>query len=321
MEPTRLFDIPPHMLKSYPKPDALASKVDGVWKKLSTQEFNRLIQQASRALLKMGLKKGDCVATISNNRYEWNIMDQGMLQIGVVHVPLYPTISSNDYKFILNDCAARLVIVSDAELLAKVEAIRSEVPSIIGLYSYDALPQCPHWYELLDLGKDESLQPEVERISAGIETDHLATLIYTSGTTGVPKGVMLSHHNIISNCIASKPLVPVDYTGTALSFLPLCHIYERMLTYLYQYLGISVYYAESMEKIADNIREVKPHIFATVPRLLEKVYDRIVAKGQEQTGIKRTLFFWALDLGLKYEHYGKNGWWYELQLNVANRLI
>ena len=321
MEPTRLFDIPPHMLKSYPKPDALASKVDGVWTKLSTQEFNRLIQQASRALLKMGLKKGDCVATISNNRYEWNIMDQGMLQIGVVHVPLYPTISSNDYKFILNDCAARLVIVSDAEILAKVEAVRSEVPSIMGIYSYDVLPHCPHWLELLDQGKDESLQPEVERISKGIESDHLATLIYTSGTTGVPKGVMLSHRNIISNCIASEPLVPVDYTGTALSFLPLCHIYERMLTYLYQYLGISVYYAESMDKIADNIREVKPHIFATVPRLLEKVYDRIVAKGHEQTGIKRTLFFWALNLGLKYEHYGRNGWWYELQLKIANRLV
>jgi len=317
----RIFDILDRYIKKFPKPDALSSKVNGEWKKISTQEYYNQVQLMSYGFLKLGIAKGDCIATVSNNRYEWNFVDMGMLQIGAVHVSMYPTISSADYKYILNDCQAKYIIVSDEEILKKVTAIKNEVNSLIEIYTFNEIAGFKHWSEIAELGKNN---PEPEKVAAAkkeTKATDLATLIYTSGTTGVPKGVMLSHMNLISNCMASEPCVPVNNTATALSFLPLCHVYERMLGYLYQYLGISIYYAESMEKIGDNLKEVKPNLFSTVPRLLEKVYDKIMAKGHEQTGIKRALFFWAVDLGLKYELAGKNGWWYEFKLSIANKII
>jgi len=249
----RIFDILDRYIQKFPKPDALSSKVNGEWKKISTQEYYDQVQFMSYGFLKLRIGKGDCIATVSNNRYEWNFVDMGMLQIGAVHVSMYPTISSADYKYILNDCQAKYIIVSDEEILKKVVAIKNEVNSLVEIYTFNEIAGYKHWSEIAVLGKNN---PEPEKVAAAkkaTKATDLATLIYTSGTTGVPKGVMLSHMNLISNCMASEPCVPVDNTATALSFLPLCHVYERMLGYLYQYLGISIYYAESMEKIGDNL--------------------------------------------------------------------
>lgn len=320
-QPERLFDLLPKMLEKYPKQDALAAKENGEWVKYSTQTFIENAELLSYGLLALGIKKGDKIANISNNRPEWNFVDIAMLQIGAVHVPIYPTISENDYKYILNDAEVKIVFVSDADLYNKVKNIRADVPTLKEIYTYDRVPGAKHWTEILELGKQNADKTQLEEIKNSISKMDLATLIYTSGTTGNPKGVMLSHNNIVSNFLASEHLMPVDYRAKALSFLPLCHVYERMLTYMYMHMGISIYYAESIEKIGDNLKEVKPEIFTTVPRLLEKVYDKIVNKGKELTGLKKALFFWALELGLKYEHYGENGWWYSLQLKLANKLI
>lgn len=316
----RLFDIPYYQLKNYPKQDALGAKVGGKWVTNSIQEFIDNANLASRGLLKLGIGPGDKVAMISNNRPEWSMMDIGILQIGAIGVPVYPTASENDYKFIFNDAAIKLCIVSDKELLAKVRSVEKEVPTLQGVYTFENIDGAKPWTEILKLG-DYDDGGEVEKLKANCKAEDLATLIYTSGTTGLPKGVMLSHRNIVSNCLACRDRLPIDHTARALSFLPICHIYERMLVYLYILSGVSVYYAESLETIGDNIREVKPHVFTAVPRLLEKVYDKIVAKGAALTGIKKKLFFWAVDLGLQYEPYGVNGAWYEFKLKIARKLI
>lgn len=319
----RIFDLLTNMLQKFPKADALSSKVNGEWIKISTQEYVNHANWVSSGLLSLGLKKGDAIATVSNNRYEWNFMDMGMLQVGAVHVPMYPTISESDYKFILNDCQAKAIVVSDADLLKKIENIKKDVPSLQFIFTFNDIEGARSWKEIIDLGKKNNHDAEIEELKKSISDQELATLIYTSGTTGVPKGVMLSHANLMTNTIGSSPLMPpsITHESRALSFLPLCHVYERMVGYLYHHFGVSIYYAESLEKIADNLKELKPNLFVTVPRLLEKVYDKIMAKGAEQTGIKHTLFFWAVTLGLKYEHYGRNGWWYELKLKLARKLI
>lgn len=319
----RIFDLLTNLNIKYPKDDALASKVNGNWVKISTSEYVQTSNNISAGLLAMGIKKGDAIATVSNNRYEWNFMDMGMLQIGAIHVPMYPTISESDYKFILNDCGAKLIIVSDIDLLNKINAIKYDVPSLTEVFTFNDIAGAKSWKEIAELGKKNLDEKRIQEIKDAITEKDLATIIYTSGTTGVPKGVMLSHENLMSNTIGSSPLVPptVDHNSRALSFLPLCHVYERMVGYLYHNFGVSIYYAESIDKIADNLKDIKPHLFVTVPRLLEKVYDKIMAKGSEQTGIKYKLFFWAVGLGLRYEHYGRNGWFYNLQLSIARKLI
>ena len=294
--------------------------MNGQWVTHSTQGFVDKANLVSQGLLKLGIKPGDKIAMISNNRPEWNMCDIGILQIGAINVPIYPTISSEDYQYIFNDAEVKLCFVSDQELFDKANAIKDQVPTLQEIYSYEELPGVKHWSEVLDQGKDGDAA-EVQRIKDTIKKDDLATLIYTSGTTGVPKGVMLSHNNIVSNSVASTPRLPVDAQAKALSFLPVCHIYERMIHYLYIMNGVSIYFAESMDTIGDNLREVKPDVFTAVPRLLEKVYDKIVAKGETLTGIKKGLFFWALNLGLRYEPYGANGWWYEFRLKIARKLI
>jgi long-chain acyl-CoA synthetase len=321
MEVTRLFDLLDYQAKHTPKPDALSGKENGQWVKYSTSEVIKHAGAISYGLLALGIGRDDKVANISNNRPEWHFADFGMMQIGAVHVPVYPTISEDDYRFILNDAAVKVVFVSDKSLFEKITNIRKDVPSIQEVYTFDRVPGAKHWTELAELGKSKEDAGYLEGIKRSISAEDMATLLYTSGTTGVPKGVMLTHSNIVSNVWASRNLTPCDHRHRALSFLPLCHIYERMLTYLNIYKGVSVYYAESLEKIVDNIKEVKPHLFSTVPRLLEKVYDKIVAKGKELTGVKKALFFWALALGDRYELNGANGWWYELQLKIANKLI
>ncbi len=320
---TRLFDFPYYQLEKYNITDALVTKQNGVWVKTSTQEYINNANAISRALLKMGIQKNDKIAVISSsNRTEWHIMDIGILQIGAQNVPIYPTISEEDYEYILNHSGAICCFVSDDEVLQKVNLIKSNVPLLKEIFSFNEISGCKNWSELLKLGEDHSNQDVVEDRKNNVSTKDLATIIYTSGTTGRPKGVMLSHENIVSNVLGSATRIPfVRGESIALSFLPICHIYERMILYLYQYYGVSVYFGESIEKIVDNLKEVKPTVMTGVPRLLEKVYDRIISKGSELTGIKKKLFFWAVDLGLRYEPYGANGFWYELQLKIARKLI
>ena len=321
---TRLFDFPYYQQDKYTSiPDALTTKHNGVWIKTSTQEYIAKANAVSRALLKMNVQKDDKIAIIStNNRTEWNIMDIGVLQTGAQTVPIYPTISEDDYEYILNHSGAIYCFVSDAEVLRKVNLIRNKIPNVKEVYSFNEIEGCKNWNELLIQGVDTANQSEVEIRKDNVKTEDLATIIYTSGTTGRPKGVMLSHKNIVSNVLDSASRIPFEAgKSRALSFLPICHIFERMILYLYQYYGVSVYFGESIDKISDNLKEVRPTVITAVPRLLEKVYDKIYAKGTELTGIKKSLFFWAIDLGLRYEPYGKNGFWYEFQLKIARKLI
>lgn len=323
MKITRLFEFPYYQNAHYPKDDALVSKRNGKWVKTSTQEYIDLSSQLSRALIKLGVQKNDKVAIISSsNRTEWNISDIALLQVGVQTVPIYPTISKEEYAYILNHSESVYCFVSDQEVYEKVKSIQSEVSGLKEVFSFETISGCQSWYDLLETGKDDSLQSEVESRKESIDTKDLATIIYTSGTTGRPKGVMLSHENIVSNVLGSSSRVPVERGKThALSFLPVCHVFERMILYLYQYYGISIYFAESLETIGDNLKEIKPNIMSVVPRLLEKVYDKIYAKGADLTGVKKKLFFWAIDLGLQYEPFDGNTAWYHFQLKIARKLI
>jgi len=321
---TRIFDFPYYQLEQYSSiADALATKKDGVWIKTSTEEFISKANAVSRALLRMGIQKDDKIAMIStNNRTEWSIMDIGILQTAAQNVPIYPTITADDYAYILNHSGATYCFISDVEIFEKINTIRDKVPALKEVYSFDEIPGCKNWSELLLLGEDQSNQNELEERKEKVLANDLATIIYTSGTTGTPKGVMLSHNNLVSNVLAIVNLVPFPAgKAKALSFLPVCHIFERTALYLYQYHGVSIYFGESIEKISENIKDVKPTMITAVPRLLEKVYDKIYAKGTELTGIKKKLFFWAVDLGLRFEPYGANGLWYEIQLKIARKLI
>ncbi|WP_456422934.1 AMP-dependent synthetase/ligase [Lutibacter sp.] len=323
IETTRLFDFAYYQLEKFNLEKALITKKDGQWISTSTKEYIDKANAISRGLLRLGIKPGDKVGVIStSNRTEWNILDIGVLQIGATNIPIYPTISKSDYEYIFNHAEITHCFLSDSELFEKANAIRNNVPTLKEIYSFDEIEGCKNWKEVLELGKDESNQPEVERLKNNVKSDDLATIIYTSGTTGKPKGVMLSHNNIVSNVLDSFPRLPLSVGDMkVLSFLPVCHVFERMLHYLYQYAGISIYFAEGIDKIGENIKEVNPSFMSVVPRLLEKIYDGIISKGSTLKGIKKILFFWAVDLGLKYEPYGKNGWWYEKQLALANKLI
>jgi long-chain acyl-CoA synthetase len=319
---TRLFDFPYYQLNKLPLEKSLVTKYNGKWVATSTQEYINKANAISRGLLRLGVQPNDKIAIISmTNRTEWNIMDIGVLQIGAQTVPIYPTISEEDYEYVLNHSEAKYCFVSCDEVLQKILSISDKLKKLKDVYSFDQLDNCKNWGEVLEKGADDSNQDEVEKLKDQVKPEDLATLIYTSGTTGRPKGVMLSHDNIVSNVISSETRVPFETGGSALSFLPVCHIFERMILYLYQYCGIEIHFAEGLDKISDNVKEVKPNVMTVVPRLLEKVYDAIIAKGTLLTGVKKKLFFWAVDLGLKYEPYGKNGWWYEKQLGLARKLI
>lgn len=320
-EVTRIFDLLPRYLQKFPKADAFAGKDEGEWVKYSTKTYLEISNYLSYGLLALGVEKGDRIATITYNRPEWNFLDMAILQVGAIHVPIYPTISEADYRYILAHAEVKMVFLSGEDLLRKIENILPDIPSLKEIYTFKNLRGFKHLNELIRLGWNHADPERLGKIRDLIRTEDLATIIYTSGTTGNPKGVMLSHANIISNFVAVAPIPPCGPESRALSYLPLCHIYERMLNYMYQYLGVSVYYAENMGTIAENIREVRPEIFTTVPRLLEKVYDKIIAKGRKLKGIKKKLFFWAVDLGLRYEMYGANGPWYGFKLKIARALI
>ena len=319
----RLFDFPKYQLEKYNLEAALVTKYDGQWKATSAKDFVDKANKISRGLLELGVQPNDKIAIIStNNRTEWNIVDIGVMQLGAQDVPIYPTISEDDYQYVLNHSESKYCFVSDQEVYDKVMAIKDQVPSLKDVYSFDDIEGAKSWSEVLKLGESDVRQAEVETLMSKVDENDLATLIYTSGTTGRPKGVMLSHKNISSNAIHSSTRLPLhEGQAKALSFLPVCHIYERMLQYMYMYNGVSVYFAESIETISDNLKEIKPDVMSAVPRLLEKVYDKIIAKGADLTGIKKNLFFWAVELGLKYEPYGQNGAWYEFKLKIARKLI
>ncbi len=321
-EITRIFDIPQYQLKTYHLEKALTTKYNGKWSSISSQEYINQANIVSRGLLRLGIQPDDKIAVISStNRTEWSVLDIGILQIGAQNVPIYPTIAKEDYKYILNHSESIYCFVSDAEVLKKLNPVKSNT-KLKGVYTFDDIAGENNWKEVLSLGEDESNQTVVNERKNNVKPNDLATIIYTSGTTGQPKGVMLSHNNLISNVLDSEKRVPFEYgKSKALSFLPICHVFERMILYLYQYCGVSIYFAESIDKMSDNLREIKPNVMTAVPRLYEKVYDKIVEKGATLTGIKRALFFWAIDLGLRYEPYGQNGFWYELQLKLARKLI
>ena len=323
-EVKRLFDFPYYQLENYPQEAALVSKVNGTWVKTSTQQYIDQANAISRGLIKLGVNANDKVAIISmTNRTQWNICDIGILQTGAQDVPIYPTISEQDYEYVLNHSESKYVFVSCKEVLDKINKIKANVPTLLGVYSFEDIDGCDSWQEVITLGNDnQDLQQEVQKRMDAVHEDDLATLIYTSGTTGRPKGVMLSHKNIACNAKHSKGRLPIEMgKSKALSFLPVCHIYERMLLYMYQYCGVSIHFAESLETISDNLKEIHPEVMTAVPRLLEKVYDKIIAKGADLTGVKKKLFFWAVDLGLQWEPYGQNGWVYETKLKVARKLI
>ncbi len=319
-EPTRLFDLPHHQREHFPQEDALAFKFEGEWVTWSTEEFIDQADRMSKGLIALGIEAGDRIAIVSNNRPEWNITDIGAQQAGAVDVPIYPTISEEDMAYIFDHAEIKLCFVSDEELYQKVLNIQERVSTLDSIYSFDPLKGVSHWSQVLEAGRDVDME-EVERIKDGIGENDLATMIYTSGTTGRPKGVMLSHKNLVSNVKSCVERLPVDHTGNSLSFLPASHVYERMIHYLYIYTGVSIYFAESMDTIGENLREVKPQVFTAVPRLLEKVFDRIMAKGNEQKGIKRALFFWAVRLGEQYEPRGGHSGWYKFKLVIARKLI
>jgi len=319
--PTRIFDFLEYQLEKFPLEVCLSGKENGEWVKYSTKDIYDLSHQFSLGLLAEGVKPGDKIAIIShNNRPEWNVVDLGTIQIGAVDVPVYPTITEDDYLYIFNDAEIKMAFVSNMDLYNKLKNVQDKYPALEKIYIFEDHPGIPSWNEILEKGKDGDMDKLLEYKSK-VDPESLATLIYTSGTTGNPKGVMLSHKNFVSNVINSMPRLPLDPGGKGVSFLPLCHVYERMITNLYLYSGTSIYYAESMETIGDNIKEVKPIVFTAVPRLLEKIYEKIMAKGSDLKGIKKMLFFWAVGLGERYEAYGKNGAWYEFKLKIARKLI
>ena len=329
MTPTRLFDCIDWQLEQFPQEDMFAGKEDGVWRKYSTKKVKDLVDKLSMGLMHVGIgyqdgtiEGRDKVAVLSNNRPEWLILDMAVQQCGAVLAPIYPTISVNELEFVLNDASVKLVFVSDQDLYDKVQSIRSKTPSVQAVYTFNDIQPALHWKDLLRMGTKEE-EEQLKHIKSRIDSKELATIIYTSGTTGVPKGVMLSHFNILDNIMNVEDILePVcGPKDKSLSFLPLNHIFEKVVSYIYMYRGVSIYYAESLDTIGDNLKEVKPSLFSTVPRLLEKVYEKIMAKGKELTGIKKNLFFWAVGVGSKFEVGKKMSPLYKLQLAIANKLI
>ena len=325
----RLFDCLDHQLNNFPKQDMLAAKENGKWVKYSTEKVARIANQFSAGLLELGVtgngftpEGSDKIAIISNNRPEWIFTDFAVQQIGAILIPIYPTTNPLELEFILNDTATKYVFVSSKELYDKVKDVTLKVPSVINIYSFDKLEGVPHWTEIIQLATENTIS-KVEEIKSKIPDSHLATIIYTSGTTGIPKGVMLRHSNIYSNVVYSKNSFPFEDAPETkvLSFLPLNHIFEKMCTYIYLFSGISIYYAESLETIGDNLKEIKPTGFTTVPRLLEKVFEKIMLAGSHLTGYKRSLFFWAVGLAEKYDNLKSGGLWYKMQLAIADKLI
>ncbi|MBX7242803.1 MAG: long-chain fatty acid--CoA ligase [Bacteroidia bacterium] len=320
MEVTRLFDILPYQREKYPKEVCLAGKVNDKWKTYSTDETIEMVNKVSRGLIGVGVNPGEMVGIISTSRPEWHFADVGIIQTGAVCVPMYPTISPNEFEYIFNHAEIKVVFVGDKKIYDKIVQIKDKVPSLKAIYTFDEIEGSNHFSELIKAGNGVTQQQVEDRKSAVNEKD-LATIIYTSGTTGNPKGVMLSHYNILSNLHATAAVLPLESQFKALSFLPLCHIFERMVLYVYTFCGLSVYFCDNMEKIGEYLGEVKPHFFSSVPRLLEKLYEKVIATGNQATGLKKKIFFWAIGLALNYEIDKNQGFLYNAQLNLARKLV
>ena len=321
LKPSRIFELAEYTQQKFNKPDVIAGKEDGVWRTYSAEEFVKITDAVGYGLLNLGINRGDRIAIVSANRPEWALADMGISKIGAINVPIYPNITTEDYEFILKDSGAKVMFVGSEEIFEKVHTLIDKVESLEAIYSFDEIENTQDWHEIIEDGLAHPKASKMKANQLEVKSSDLYTIIYTSGTTGNPKGVMLSHDNLYSQFIGLKDSLPLDETDRAISFLPLCHVFERVVEYYYLYKGTSIYYAESIEKIGDNLREIKPSIMPTVPRLLEKIYDKIVAKGSDLTGLKKNLFFWALNLGLRHELDGKNGAFYEFQLKIANKLI
>jgi long-chain acyl-CoA synthetase len=321
MNVTRIFDLLPHSLENFPKEDMVCGKENGVWVHYSTTQYMLKSEQIAYGLLQLGIKRGDRIASISNNRPEWSFLDMAIHQVGAIHVSIYPTISEADYQYILNHADVKMVFVAGWELLRKIENVINGIPSLKdNVYTFRNLRGYKHLDELIDLGATNPNPQLLQEIKDSISADDVATLIYTSGTTGKPKGAMLTHTNLLSNAKAITPIIPVKEDSRCLSYLPLCHVYERMMIYAWHYVGVSIYYAESMATIADNLKEIKPDIFTSVPRLLEKFYDKILSVGYKQKGFKKNIFFWANSVALEYDVEGKSKW-YMYKLKIARKLV
>ncbi len=323
MDLKRTFDILENVRINHQKNDILAGKVNGQWELYSTDRYIKLANRFSYGLMALGLSKGDKIVSISNNRPEWNIIDMGMSQAGVIHVPIYPTSSNEDFEYILKHCEPKMIIISDKLLLDKLKDIIKKVNNTQQVFTFNEIENAQNWSEILKLGKtnEKRFETDLKITKGSIKTSDVVTIIYTSGTTGNPKGVMLSHENIISNVKAVQNIHPVDDNHRTLSFLPLCHVFERMVNYHFQWIGVSIYYAENMGTIPNNLKEIKPHIFITVPRLLEKIYDKIITKGKELNYTKRKIFFWAIKIGLKYDYQAKFSLFYKWKLKLARELV
>ncbi len=322
MDIKRTFDFLDNALEKFPKDDAFSVKRNGKWEKFSTQYVKEKADFFSLGLIELGLKKGEKIATVSNNRPEWNIVDFGMEQIGVVHVPIYPTIGETEYKHVLSHSDAKILILSSKERFDFINPFAKDIPNIEKIYSFDTINGVPSFEDIIKLGEEtkEKNGETLKKMRDAVDENDLSSIIYTSGTTGLSKGVMMTHKNFVSNVIDSAVAVPKD-AELGISFLPLNHVFERMINYLYVYLGVSVYYAESMETLVENIQEVKPHLFAAVPRIFEKLYDKIYSTGLTLKGIKKAIFFWALKLGEKYDETKDMGSVYRFKLKLANKLV
>lgn len=313
---TRVFDLLKYNLENFPKDEFVSGKINGKWHKYSTAQFCKEVDWLSSGLTTKGVAKGSRVAVMSANRPEWNICDYAIMQLGAYQIPLYPTLAEHDIKFIIENAEITIVFVGDENLFKKLTEVNKTLAHPVAIYTFNKVDGASHWYELVEVGK--TIEVDLEQHRASVTADDILTIIYTSGTTGTPKGVVLTHHNLVSNFEKSSVLLPPGLEK-ALSFLPLSHIFERMISYLYAYGNVGVYYAESMETIVADIQEVKPNAFSTVPRLLEKVYDKIMEKGKDLKGIKRGIFFWSLALAEKYDH--NNSWWYNFKLAIARKLV
>lgn len=321
-ELTRLFDLLPYVKENYQKDVFLAGKSTGEWQSLSTNEYVDNCYHVSCGLLELGLEKGDKIITVCNSRPEWNVIDMAIAQAGMVHVPLYPNLTETEYEYLIQHSEAKLAIVGNKLIYNRIKPALEKFVAV-KLFTVDEIENEKPFSEIIQLGKNanDQVKNKLDTLSKSVLPDDIFTIIYTSGTTGTPKGVMLSHKNILSNAIASAGSIPLNSTHKVISFLPLCHVYERMLNYLYQYCGIPIYYAQNMGTIVKDLNEIKADGFSCVPRFLEKVYDQIVAKGKDLKGIKKSLFFWALHLAEKYVPFQSNSFWYNLQLKIARKLV
>ena len=319
--PQRVFDIPTFQLEKYNEIDIFSSKINGKWEGIKTNDFLNRVKNISKGLYGLGVRPNDKVAIISENRLEWNLLDFAIQQIGAVVVAMYPNISDEDYKFIFNDAEIKFCVVSNDNLYQRLLGIKDEITTLEFVFTFNSYPHLPHWFELIGKGFDVS-DETLNELRNNVQPNHIATLIYTSGTTGNPKGVMLSHKNLLADVISSEYSFPIAAYDKALSFLPACHAYERCFHYVYMYMGVTIYYAESMDVIGENMKEIKPEIFSAVPRVLEKVFDKIMATGEQLSGIKRKLFFWAIALGEQYDvDEANHSTWYKIQLKIARKLV